>query len=983
MIFSTWLRNWKRSLEGRSALYQKLRRKLVARRQGCRPRLEVLEDRLAPAATVINVNDPSGGMDNPGYHIVSTLGSKVTLIDAIDAANNTSFAFGGSYLINLPAGKTIAFSSPVQTLDKTTGDFNGWEDQNWYGPNALPAISSNITIEGNGDTLQISGANMRFFYVSGGLNLTGGALTPGTLELDNLTLEGGVAQGGNGSGGGGGGLGAGGAIFNQGNLTLIGVTLTDNKAIGGNGGGGGNKGGGGGGMGSDADGAGDGGGFGGNFSLSGIYPSATGGTGSTGGGGGGAGFGPSDNGYNAIVNTLGVGGGRGGFGGGDGVASGLVTDGGWGGEGRSYGNGGNGGGFGEGGGSLALNGGGGGGGIGGGGGSGNGYGGGGGGFGGGGGGGVALTLEGGGFGGFGGGGGGSGNGRGGGGGFGGGQGGEYSASNRVGGGGGGAGMGGGVFNMFGTLTVINSTLAGNTAQGGNGGDRGGSGSGYGGALFDLDGKVALTYVTIANNSAGSGGGVYNLAYGNTLTTGGPNSAALALYNSVIGQDSGGNDLVDDAENGRYTNSTLINGASTIVQGGVKQTGNGSNTVAAGAIIPITTIPDLATTLADNGGLTPTLAPLSGSPVLGASYGSFPGIPNVDQRGLPRPSFSSTIKPDDGALQTQTNITVTVNNATTTYTSAGLAIALTAKVDSFGVPLIQGQMQFQLDGLSKIVTLSRNNPGEANTTIVLPSTVAAGNYTIQATYSYSNSVYTSNIGFGTLTVQNADSALAVTDTNSPVKDNGGSEKLALQANVASSNGGVVNEGAVVFTVNGASSGPVAVKNDIASTTLTLSGALLLKPGNYPNGILAVYTDASTNNYASANATGGVTVLAPTTKLGGANPPAVNPPTGDSPAGSGAATPATAPVASLSLFAIGLGPTGIDLFEVDSQGDIFAQGLFGGGLQLVERSLQLPWAMLSNDGLLAVLAGTNRQNYLLDVFDPFGPFVEPAVLAGLHL
>ena len=35
----------------------------------------------------------------------------------------------------------------------------------------------------------------------------------------------------------------------------------------------------------------------------------------------------------------------------------------------------------------------------------------------------------------------------------------------------------------------------------------------------------------------------------------------------------------------------------------------------------------------------------------------------------------------------------------------------------------------------------------------------------------------------------------------------------------------------------------------------------------------------------------------------------------------------PVGSLSRFALGLGPAGIDLFEVDSRGDVFAQGLFG--------------------------------------------------------
>jgi hypothetical protein len=922
MIFSTWLRNWKRSIDRRWAWRPHVvgrrrnggtrQRGRAARGPSMRPYLEVLEDRLTPAAPVpvqINVNDPSGGIDNPGYHIVSTLGSKVTLIDAINAANNTSDAFGGgSFIINLPAGKTITFSSPVPTFDKTTGDFNGWEDQNWYGANALPAISSNIKIEGNGDTLQVSGANMRFFYVSGGLMLTGGALNPGTLELDDLTLEGGTAQGGNGSGGGGGGLGAGGAIFNQGSLALNNVTLTDNKAIGGNGGGGGGNGGGGG-MGSNANSSGDGGGFGGNFDISNIYPIATGGTGSNYGGGGGAGFGPSDNGGNAVGDAPGSGGGFGGFGGAGG--GGGSFDGGGGGRGFSNGNGGNGGGFGEGGGSLDINGGGGGGGIGGGGGGGDGYGGGGGGFGGGGGGGDidnTFGLGGGGYGGFGGGGGGTFGGSGsyyGRGGFGGGQGGQSSASNNV-GGGGGAGMGGAIFNMFGTLTLTNSTLSGNAAQGGNGGAKGGvGGSGYGGALFNLDGNTTLTYVTIANNSAGSGSdsggngnaggsGVYNLAYGNTLT-GGANTATLALFNSVIGQDSGGNDLVNDSENGRNTNTAQINGTSSVVQGGAKQTGNGSNIVATGAITN-TSPPSLATALADNGGLTPTLAPLSGSPVIGASYGSFPDVPNVDQRGLPRPSLSLPIKPDDGALQTQSNITVTVNNVTTTYTSAGQAITVTAKVDSFGVPLTQGQVQFQLDGISKTVALSPNNPGEANTTITLPSNATAGSYTLQVTYNYSNNIYTANGGSGTVTVQTANSALTATDTNSPIEDNGSSEKLDLQANVASSNGGVINEGAVVFTVNGVSSGPVAVKNGIASTTLTLAGTSLLKPGIYPNGILAAYIDDATNNYAAANGAGPVTVNAltaatPPTGGGTATPTNGNPPSSTPPSNS---TPTLSPL-----------------------------------------------------------------------------------------
>lgn len=107
----------------------------------------------------------------------------------------------------------------------------------WYGPNAFPAISAAIVINGNGATIQSiwesagSPTPFRFFYVSGGFS----TLPAGNLTLQNLTLTGGLAQGGTGGSGteaGGGGAGMGGAIFNQGTLTLLGLTVSSNSAAG-------------------------------------------------------------------------------------------------------------------------------------------------------------------------------------------------------------------------------------------------------------------------------------------------------------------------------------------------------------------------------------------------------------------------------------------------------------------------------------------------------------------------------------------------------------------------------------------------------------------------------------------------------------------------------------------------------------------------------------------------------------------------------
>ena len=63
-------------------------------------------------------------------------------------------------------------------------------DNNWFGPNGLPAIASPITIEGNGAT----GA---YLMVKGNTNLGGnGTINGGVLTLGNFSFQGGGANGG-------------------------------------------------------------------------------------------------------------------------------------------------------------------------------------------------------------------------------------------------------------------------------------------------------------------------------------------------------------------------------------------------------------------------------------------------------------------------------------------------------------------------------------------------------------------------------------------------------------------------------------------------------------------------------------------------------------------------------------------------------------------------------------------------------------------
>ena len=110
-----------------------------------RPRLEALEGRLAPAT--LTVTSTADALHYDASHVVAadlgttthlaagnTSDTTVTLRDAINAANNT----GGS--------NTIVLSNTTYTFTTV--------DNYWYGPDALPAVSSTLSINGNGATLQ-------------------------------------------------------------------------------------------------------------------------------------------------------------------------------------------------------------------------------------------------------------------------------------------------------------------------------------------------------------------------------------------------------------------------------------------------------------------------------------------------------------------------------------------------------------------------------------------------------------------------------------------------------------------------------------------------------------------------------------------------------------------------------------------------------------------------------------------------------------
>jgi hypothetical protein len=596
---------------------------------------------------------------------------------------------------------------------------------NIAGPTATPLIFSNITIEGNGSTLQWTGTgNSRLFAIAS-IDDPDFPQGTGSLTLRNVYIKGFHIKGGDGGNdGGGGGMGAGGAIYVlTGFLTVENSTFDSNGAVGGNGGADASDGGGGGGGGMFGNGG------------SGQIDSGGGGGGSRGDGGMGGGCGP------ACVASGGGGGG-----------GGTVFAGGNGGEGKTgiggssgYRCGGNGGDAGNDGHEPTCPGagGGGGGGInssecgfglcrgngaqgsyggGGGGGSHAGADGGHGGFGGGGGAGAGFPVASvnGGDGGFGGGGGAAGDstcdvcsdnpGKGGP--FGG------HADNHNGGGGG--ALGGAIFNQNGTVKVKNSTFYNNfVSRGAAGGGSAANGGDSGGAIFSLDNTLEITNSTFSNNQATGAGGavvVYTDEGDAGVTGGGGPPVNFNLYNTII-VNNGANECF-------FTGSMNVQGAGNLIT----HNGNGAGPFSPCPEVVSTNDPQLQSLQLNSPGNTPTMAILTSSSAANAADSST--SLGTDQRGVTRPQNGGydigayEARSPDFSFSTVTSIAADVGGSgSTTVTVNSIeyfnsAVTLNVQDEPAGVAVTLS---------ANPVTPDFNSSASSTLNATLPASLPAGSY----------------------------------------------------------------------------------------------------------------------------------------------------------------------------------------------------------------------------------------------------------------
>jgi hypothetical protein len=185
-----------------------------------------------------------------------------------------------------------------------------------------------------------------------------------------------------------------------------------------------------------------------------------------------------------------------------------------------------------------------------------------------------------------------------------------------------ADYGGGIFNHYGTLTLTNSTVWGNSADDG------------GGGIYDFWGTLTLTNSTVWDNSADYGGGIFN-DYGVLTLASSTVSDNSANYGGGIGNRLG--DMVG-MRTVTLTNTIVANSASggncggPIIDGGFNLD-SGSSCGFTTANHSLSNTDPMLGWLTFNGGPTPTLALLAGSPAIGAGNPDFDRSSVLwDQRG---------------------------------------------------------------------------------------------------------------------------------------------------------------------------------------------------------------------------------------------------------------------------------------------------------------------------------------------------------------
>ncbi len=245
------------------------------------------------------------------------------------------------------------------------------------------------------------------------------------------------------------------------------------------------------------------------------------------------------------------------------------------------------------------------------------------------------------------------------------------------------------------LTIINSTVTGNT----------------GGGITAL-GSSYIASSTISGNTDTivlEGLGSLSSSLNGFAVAGGITSSGVMLYDTIVAGNTGPTNGPNDVDGSFFSlGHNLIGQANSKTSSGFVRTDLVGTTTS-----PID--PKLGT-LSNNGGPTPTMALLTGSPAIAA--GSSVNAPAHDQRGEPRPTSGAI---DIGAYEVTTGSTGTAPTITgqpsNVTVTAGQNASFTASASGSPTPTVQWQVSS--DGGKTFTNIS----GATSTTLTLKSVTA--------------------------------------------------------------------------------------------------------------------------------------------------------------------------------------------------------------------------------------------------------------------